>query len=156
MIQYKKQKYNDIRSALADNVFVNLLRETLRVNKVEVAEDETRRIFVSLLAAMSYYLYEHPEYYIDLNKMVIYRDTNLKNLITIEAKEGENAKSIMDFYKNGGAFSEELEKLVKAFVQGMLEYSQNKEVEITKEISNIKEAQKANVNKTNRRNKDGI
>ena len=103
MIQYKKQKYNDIRSALADNVFVNLLRETLRVNKVEVAEDEARRIFVSLLAAMSYYLYEHPEYYIDLNKMVIYRDTNVKKLTHIESKEGENHKSLIAYYIYRGA-----------------------------------------------------
>lgn len=56
----------------------------------------------------------------------------------MEAKEGNNAQSIMDYFISGGAFSEELEALVKSFVQGMLNYSQKKEDEISRDIDRIK------------------
>ena len=152
MITYKKQKYNDIRTSMPDDVFVQLMQGTLKANGVEISEDVARRVLLSLLTSMSYYLYEQPEFFIDFKKMVMYRDTALNNLLVLEAKEGENAQSIMDFYKNGGAFSEELEKLVKTFVHTLLRYSTTKEAEVTAEINKIKSSTESKCN--NSKNKE--
>ena len=137
MISYKKQKYNDIRTPIPDDVFVKLLQDTLKVNGVELSEDVSRRVLSSLLTSMAYYLYNYPEYYIDFKKMVLYRDIKLSNLFILEAKEGENAKTIMNYYKKGGAFSEELEKLIKGFVNNILQYSTQKQLEVDMEIAKI-------------------
>ena len=69
--------------------------------------------------------------------MVLYRDIKLSNLFILEAKEGENAKTIMNYYKKGGAFSEELEKLIKGFVNNILQYSTQKQLEVDMEIAKI-------------------
>ena len=137
MISYKKQKYNDIRTPIPDDVFVKLLQDTLKVNGVELSEDVSRRVLSSLLTSMAYYLYNCPEHYIDFKKMVLYRDIKLSNLFILEAKEGENAKTIMNYYKKGGAFSEELEKLIKGFVNNILQYSTQKQLEVDMEIAKI-------------------
>ena len=102
---------------------------------------------------MAYYLYEEPTRYIDFKKMVLYRDVNLNNLLVLEAKEGENAQSIMDFYRNGGAYSEELERLVKSFIEGILEYSTAKEVEVTSTINKIKSSKESICNNSNSKEK---
>lgn len=137
MISYKKQKYNDIRTPIPDDVFVKLLQDTLKANGVELSEDVSRRVLSSLLTSMAYYLYNYPEYYIDFKKMVLYRDIKLSNLFILEAKEGESAKTIMNYYKKGGAFSEELEKLIKGFVNNILQYSTQKQLEVDMEIAKI-------------------
>ena len=77
MISYKKQKYSDIRTPMTDEVFVQLVRETLKANGVEVEEEVARRVFLSVFTSMAYYLYEEPTRYIDFKKMVLYRDINL-------------------------------------------------------------------------------
>ena len=146
MITYKKQKYNDIRTSMPDDVFVQLVQGTLKANGVEVSEEVARRVLLSLLTSMAFYLYEQPEFFIDFKKMVLYRDVALNNLLVLEAKDGENAQSIMNFYKNGGAFSEELEKLVKAFVEGLLQHSTAKEVAVTAEINKIKSSKESKCN----------
>lgn len=138
MITYKKTKYSDIRRAMPDDVFVQLVQGTLKANGVEIDGETARRVLLSLLTSMAYYLYNEPEFYIDFKKMVLYRDIKLNNLLVLEAKEGENAESIMTHYKNGGAFSEELEKLITSFVRGLLEHSVKKEAEVTQEINKIK------------------
>ena len=92
MISYKKQKYSDIRTPMTDEVFVQLVQETLKVNGVEVKEEVARRVLLSVFTSMAYYLYEEPTRYIDFKKMVLYRDVNLNNLLVLEAKEGENAQ----------------------------------------------------------------
>jgi len=143
MISYKKQKYSDIREPMSDEVFVQLVQGTLKANGVTVGEEVARRVLVSLLASMAYYLYNEATFYIDFKRMIMYRDTNLNNLLVLESKWGENAESIMNYYKNGGAFSEELEKLVKSFVQNMLEYSQKKQVEVTEEINKIRSSKES-------------
>ena len=112
---------------MPDDTFVQLVQGTLKANGVEISEDVARRVLLSLLTSMAFYLYEQPTLYVDFKKMVLYRDIALNNLLVLEAKPGENAQSIMDFYKNGGAFSEELEKLVRAFVEGILKHSSAKE-----------------------------
>lgn len=150
MISYKKQKYNDIRTPMSDDVFVQLVRETLKVNGVEVNEDVSRRILSSLLASMAFYLYNYPEFYIDFKKMVLYRDVKLSNLLVLESKEGESAKTIMNYYKNGGAFSEELEKLVEGFVKTILQHSTEKQVEVTAEINKIKSSKELKDNSKNK------
>ena len=121
MISYKKQKYSDIRTSMPDDVFVQLVQETLKANGVEISEDVARRVLLSVFTSMSFYLYEEPTKYIDFKKMVLYRDEKLNNLLVLEAKEGENARTIMNFYKNGGAFSEEL--ATKAEVDALLDKS---------------------------------
>lgn len=141
MISYKKQKYNDIREPMSDDVFVQLVQGTLKANGVEVGEDVARRVLLSLLTSMAYYLYEEPTFYINFNKMVLYRDVKLNNLLVLEAKEGENAASIMQYYKDGGAYSEELQKLLQSFIQNILNYSTSKEIEVAAEINKIKSAQ---------------
>ena len=153
MISYKKQKYSDIRTPMTDEVFVQLVQETLKVNGVEVKEEVARRVLLSVFTSMAYYLYEEPTRYIDFKKMVLYRDVNLNNLLVLEAKEGENAQSIMDSYKNGGAYSEELERLVKSFIEGILEYSTAKEVEVTSTINKIKSSKESICNNSNSKEK---
>ena len=77
MITYKKQKYNDIRTSMPDDVFVQLVQGTLKANGVEVSEEVARRVLLSLLTSMAFYLYEQPEFFIDFKKMVLYRDVAL-------------------------------------------------------------------------------
>ena len=43
----------------------------------------------------------------------------------------------MKYYKKGGAFSEELEKLIKGFVNNILQYSTQKQLEVDIEIAKI-------------------
>ena len=130
MITYKKTKYSDIRRAIPDDVFVQLIQGTLKANGVEIEEETARRVLLSLLTSMAYYLYNEPELYI-----------------------GENAQSIMNYYKNGGAFSEELEKLVTSFIKGLLEYSTAKEAEVTKEINKIKSSKEQICNNSKKEKK---
>ena len=146
MISYKKQKYSDIRTSMPDDVFVQLVQETLKANGVEISEDVARRVLLSVLTSMSFYLYEEPTKYIDFKKMVLYRDEKLNNLLVLEAKEGENARTIMNFYKNGGAFSEELEKLITSFIKGILAYSTEKEIEVTSTINKIQSSKESMYN----------
>ena len=146
MISYKKQQYSDIRTSMPDDVFVQLVQETLKANGVEISEDVARRVLLSVLTSMSFYLYEEPTKYIDFKKMVLYRDEKLNNLLVLEAKEGENARTIMNFYKNGGAFSEELEKLITSFIQGILAYSTEKEIEVTSTINKIQSSKESMYN----------
>ena len=141
-MEYKKEKYSDIRVPIEDDVFIQLLKDTLKANKIEADEDVCRRVFVSMLAGVAYYLYEYPEYYINLTKMVMYREANLKNLFVLEAKEGENAASIMKYYLEGGAFSEELEKLIKNFIQGLLKNSQKSQDKVSEEIVKLEKLTK--------------
>ena len=146
MISYKKQKYSDIRTSMPDDVFVQLVQETLKANGVEISEDVARRVLLSVLTSMSFYLYEEPTKYIDFKKMVLYRDEKLNNLLVLEAKEGENARTIMNFYKNSGAFSEELEKLITSFIKGILAYSTEKELEVTSTINKIQSSKESMYN----------
>ena len=146
MISYKKQKYSDIRTSMPDDVFVQLVQETLKATGVEISEDVARRVLLSVLTSMSFYLYEEPTKYIDFKKMVLYRDEKLNNLLVLEAKEGENARTIMNFYKNGGAFSEELEKLITSFIKGILAYSTEKEIEVTSTINKIQSSKESMYN----------
>lgn len=138
MISYKKQKYNDIRTAISDKVLVELLQKTLESNKVQIDYATTKRVLLAFLSSISFYLYNYPEFYVDLKKMVLFRDSALENLFVLQAKESENAKTIMEHYKNGGAFSEELEELIKNFVTGVLEYSTLKEQELSESITKLK------------------
>lgn len=131
---------------MPDDVFVQLVQETLKANGVEISEDVARRVLLSVLTSMSFYLYEEPTKYIDFKKMVLYRDEKLNNLLVLEAKEGENARTIMNFYKNGGAFSEELEKLITSFIKGILAYSTEKEIEVTSTINKIQSSKESMYN----------
>ena len=146
MISYKKQKYSDIRTSMPDDVFVQLVQETLKANGVEISEDVARRVLLSVLTSMSFYLYEEPTKYIDFKKMVLYRDEKLNNLLVLEANEAEHARTIMNFYKNGGAFSEELEKLITSFIKGILAYSTEKEIEVTSTINKIQSSKESMYN----------
>ena len=143
MISYKKQKYNEIRTSMPDDIFVQIVQKTLKANGVDINEEVSRRVLLSLLTSMAYYLYNEPEFFVDFKKMVLYRDVSLNNLLVLEAKEGENAKSIMDYYKNGGAFSEELEKIILTFLKGLIAHSTAKEVEVQSTIDKIKDSKKS-------------
>lgn len=142
MISYKKQRYDEIRTPITDDVFVKLVQETLAVNGVEIEENIARRVLVSLLASISFYFFNYPTFYMDFKKMVLYRDTKLSNLLVLESKEEESAKTIMEYYKQGGALSEELENMILSFTQGLLSYSTEKQAKVSEEISKIKEAQR--------------
>lgn len=138
---------------MPDDVFVQLVQGTLKANGVEINEDVARRILLSLLTSMAYYLYNEPEFFVDFKKMVLYRDVALNNLLVLEAKEGENAESIMTYYKNGGAFSEELEKLVESFVKTILQHSIEKQIEVSAEINKIKSSKESKVNNSKKEKK---
>ena len=72
----------------------------------------------------------------------MYREANLKNLFVLESKEGENAASIMKYYLEGGALSEELEKLIKNFIQGLLKNSQKSQDKVSEEIVKLEKLTK--------------
>lgn len=137
MIKLRKQEYNEIREPINDDVFVGITKETLKVNGVDVNEETARAIMLSWLTSMVYYMYKNSTKYIDLKKMVIYRDVDLKNLLTIEAKPYENAASIMQYYKDGGIYADELSRIVKSFVKGVLSYSQEKQAEVNADLEKI-------------------
>lgn len=138
MLKYKTEKYNAFRKPVDSSVLSQLLQETLKNEGITIDTDVAIRVLSYFLAGAAFYLYNNPEFYVDFKKMILYRDTKLNNLFVMEAKGGNNAQSIMDYFISGGAFSEELEALVKSFVQGMLKYSQKKEDEVSKDIDRIK------------------
>lgn len=142
MISYKKQRYDEIRTPITDDVFVKLVQETLAVNGVEIEENIARRVLLSILASISFYFFNYPTFYMDFKKMVLYRDTKLSNLLVLESKEEESAKTIMEYYKKGGALSEELENMILSFTQGLLSYSTEKQAKVSEELAKIKEAQR--------------
>lgn len=155
MITYKKQKYDDIRTSIPDDVFVTLIQETLKVNGVEIEKSVARRVLASLLSSMAYYFYSNPEFFVDFKKMVLYRDIKLNNLLVLESKDGESAEDIFEYYRKGGSYSEELSDLIKAFVKGLLNYSVNKEKELSEEINKIQEVKRSRERKDNNSKKKG-
>lgn len=143
MISYKKQRYDEIRTKVDDEVLVDLLRKTLAANGLKTDDSVARRVLLSYFASVSFYLYANPQLYIDFAKMVLYRDSKLENLLVLESKNNESARSIIDYYKNGGAFTEELTKLVDKFIRGVLKDSTKKEQELAKQINKLNKVKRS-------------
>lgn len=137
MIKYKEQRYDSIRRPINSDILVQILQDTLKVYHVDLNKEDVKGILVSVLSSISYYFFQNPAVYIDFPKMVLYRHTNLKNLITLEAKGNENAQSILKYYQDGGLYSEQLKELVQNFTKCLLEYSQEREVELSAEIQSL-------------------
>ena len=68
MISYKKQKYNDIRTPMTDEVFVQLVQETLKVNGVKVKEEVAyRKNFLNLIYPIKMKFLSHSHKLINLS-----------------------------------------------------------------------------------------
>lgn len=143
MLKYKSESYETGRAPISSDILVQVFQEVLKNESIEVEPEVARRIIQYFLASVSYYFYNNPEFFVDFKKMVLYRDSKLQNLITLEAKDGENAETIKQYLSSGGAFSEELISMVDSFVKNMLNYSTKKEKEVTSDIERIKKLTKS-------------
>ena len=119
MILFNQNDYEDGRKRVnGDNLF-KLFCKVLRHNGINTDEKVCKHVLINLLTELCYELYDAPEQYIDLGTFVLYRSENLHNLLTVQAKDGENAASIVKHVRNGGLYSEDLTDIVTDFVKDL-------------------------------------
>ena len=155
-----KDEYSDGRSSIDTGILEKILGESLKISaEVDLNNTELKKTVALLMAGIGYYFYLHPEQYVDFGKFVAYRSISLNNLWTIEAKCGENAESIYNYYKKGGLEFEEIKKLVKDYASDILEDSIQRNKKLSEDIKDMKniisQDDKDNTQKT-KENKNGI
>lgn len=138
MLKFFKDDYADGREPIDMTLLENIFSETLKISTGVVLTDvEYKKALLLLFAGINYYFYLHPEQYIDFGKFVAYRSIDIKNLWTIEAKDGENANTIYDYFKNGGLEMEELKQLVLEYSSDILKSSSKRALELSNDIEEL-------------------
>lgn len=138
MLKFFKDDYADGREPIDMTLLENIFSETLKISTGVILTDvEYKKALLLLFAGINYYFYLHPEQYIDFGKFVAYRSIDIKNLWTIEAKDGENANTIYDYFKNGGLEIEELKQLVLEYSSDILKSSSKRALELSDDIEEL-------------------
>ena len=138
MLKFFKDDYADGREPIDMTLLENIFSETLKISTGVILTDvEYKKALLLLFAGINYYFYLHPEQYIDFGKFVAYRSIDIKNLWTIEAKDGENANTIYDYFKNGGLEMEELKQLVLEYSSDILKSSSKRALELSNDIEEL-------------------
>lgn len=117
MILYNKNDYQEGREKVNGDLVFQLFQEALKKNDIITDEKVCKHVIMNFLTELAFQLYLYPERYLDLGKFVIYRSENLHNLLTVQAKDGENAVSAREYIRRGGLYSEELTEVVGNFVK---------------------------------------
>ena len=159
MLKYFKDEYTDGREPVDFGILAAFLEETLRLtSNVEVREINCSKTVLLFLAGINYYFYLHPEQYVDFGKFVAYRSIDMKNLWTLEAKDGETAQTIYEFFKNGGLEMEEVKRIVESYATDLLQNSTQKLTELSEDIDKLGNivSQDDEVTQQHKENKNGI
>lgn len=119
MIEYYKNEYEEGRQRVDGEFVLKLFQEAFRKNELHIDKKVCKHVLINFLTSLSYSLFNEPERYMDLGKFVVYRSENLHNLLTFQAKDGENALSIKQYVDRGGLYSEELTEVVTEFVENL-------------------------------------
>lgn len=141
---------------MMDEKFIMMfMGSLLQAQKIQVSVEQARTIALSFLSGLSYYLYQNPHVYMDLGRYAIYRNCRLDNLITVEAKAGENAQSIKDYYESGGLQAEEIKEMVYNFARGLVNSARSSQESASDDISKIEElaSKKQAIERTNNKEK---
>lgn len=124
LLKYFKDDYKDGRNPVDTGLLQLIMKEALKLGGVgNISAEVSHDVAILFLSGLNYYFYLHPEQYIDFGKFVGYRSIDLKNLWTIETKDGENAESIYAYYKNGGLSIDAMQRLVRAYSENLFETS---------------------------------
>ena len=133
-----KDDYSDGRTAVDSGIIEKILNEALKISaEVDLSPSELSKAVLLLMSGVSYYLYLHPEQYIDFGKFVAYRAIDLQNLWTVAAKRPENAKTIYEYYKRGGFEMEEIKRLVAQYASDMLDDSIKRANKLSEDINKL-------------------
>lgn len=138
MLKYFKDNYADGREPIDTGLLVNILKESLKMNGVDVTDDTCFSTISLLFAGINYYFYLHPEQYVDFGKFVAYRGVDLKNLLTIETKEPENASTIYSYYRNGGIQMDMLKRTINNYASVLLAQSTQDEEAVANDITKLR------------------
>ena len=123
-----------------DDKFLSMfLTSLLKGQGINVGIEQSRTIALRFIAGIAYYLYSNPQIYLDLGKYAIYRGCRLDNLLTVEAKNGENAQSIQDYYEAGGLQLEQLQGMITTFAKGLLTSASESQQDALDEIAKIEQ-----------------
>lgn len=138
MLKYFKDNYEDGREPVDAGLLSSILRESIKITSGNDALNiDCYKTVLLFLAGVNYYFYLHPEQYVDFGKFVAYRNVDLKNLWTLEVKDNESAKTIYEYFKNGGLEVEEIQNLVKEYVSDTLDYSSKRVQEVSGDIEKM-------------------
>lgn len=138
MLRYYKDEYADGREPVDMGILAAFLEETLRLtSSVEVRDINCPKTVLLFLAGINYYFYLHPEQYVDFGKFVAYRGIDTKNLWTMEAKDGESAQTIYEFFKSGGLEMEEVKRMVEHYAIDLVEDSTDRLSTLSSDIDKI-------------------
>lgn len=157
MIKYNKNEYMLGRERVEGDLVFELFRKVTEEQGVAIDTDKCRHIVIGFLSKVAHNLYLEPEKYLDMGMFVLYRSENLYNLITMQAKTGENAQSIKNYVDNGGLYGADIQKLVKTFAGELLEDSIERETKATETITKLTSlSKKRKRNKTDKEKTDGV
>lgn len=137
MLKYNKNDYDEGRERVKGDLAINFLKKALEKNDIKIEDNVCKRVFMDFASNLFFNLYEEPEKYLDMGKFVIYRSANLFNLLTIQAKSGENAKTILDYVAHGGVYSEELGNLVENFVRNLSEEAVREQQKTSQKVNEL-------------------
>lgn len=123
-MKYYKERYEQLNKYEGTAPIENLLISVLNKEGIEIDSEKARRIILMLLGELGRMFFYEPQNYFDFGKFVVYRKGSDKNnLLTVEAKEGEDAETIHAYLRSGGLYVPELQNIAEAFITGLLEHS---------------------------------
>lgn len=138
MLKCNKERYDDFRQKADEIVIRDFMGKALKSQEIQIKEGKERYVAIAFLSGLMFYLFENPDKYIDLGKFVIYRSSNLENLLTFEAKDGENARTIFNYYEQGGLYSEELLSLIRTYAESLIVQATEDEAKAEEHINRLK------------------
>lgn len=120
-MKYYKERYEQLNRYEGTVPVEHLLTSVLNKEGIEIDSEKARRIILMLLGELGRMFFYEPQNYFDFGKFVAYRKGSDKNnLITVEAKEGEDAETIHAYLRSGGLYVPELQNLAESFINGLL------------------------------------
>ena len=120
-MKYYKERYEQLNKYEGIAPVEHLLTSVLNKEGIEIDSEKARRIILMLLGELGRMFFYEPQNYFDFGKFVAYRKGSDKNnLITVEAKEGEDAETIHAYLRSGGLYVPELQNLAESFINGLL------------------------------------
>lgn len=137
MLKIFEDKYDIGRTPIDTGLLSKILQESIKLTGNTLDDEACHKAVLMFVACTNYYLYLHPQQYIDFGKFVAYRGIDLKNLLTIEAKDGENASTIYEYYKNGGAEALILKQIINTYASELVVDSVNAEERASEDIKKL-------------------
>jgi hypothetical protein len=107
---------------------------------IDINDEQLYKLFILTIGVVAEALYEDSEVYFNFPHFKVQRAKFKNNLIQIDIKkDGEvfNAKSLLNFYMTEGMERKVLDKVIKDYVDNLMDYSMEKEEEDSDIISKL-------------------